>query len=73
MQEYPVVKMKELRNYTIGDVVRLKKTGDLVELNTFEHYDNCRDCALYDVENCVYKTHCYDIDNGEVYFKLVEE
>lgn len=73
VKDYPVVKMKHLCNYKVGDVVRLKKTGELVELSAFEHYNNCRDCALYDVENCVYKTCCYDIDNGEVYFKPVEE
>ena len=44
MQEYPVVKMKHLRNYTIGDVIRLKKTGDLVKI---EEYSICAYCVFH--------------------------
>ena len=46
MQEYPVVKMKELRNYTIGDVVRIKKTGDLVVICRVGDLQDCLRCSL---------------------------
>ena len=35
VKEYPVVKMKHLRNYKVGDVVRLKKTGELVKITVW--------------------------------------
>ena len=69
VKEYPVVKMKELCNYTIGDVVRLKKTGELVEIS--EHII-CQDCALYDIVGCDIKSNCVKEDIS-VYFKPVKE
>ena len=44
MLEYPVVKMKELRNYKVGDVVRIKKTGELVEIDNYPN--SCCSCVL---------------------------
>ena len=38
-KEYPVVKLKNLHKLSTGDVVRLKKTGELVEL--VEHSETC--------------------------------
>ena len=78
-KEYPVVKMKELRNYTIGDVVRLKKTGELVEI---DNYLGCRSCVLYEQycrnqDSCPVKTGCYGegkaFGGKSVHFKLVKE
>ena len=69
MQEYPVVKMKHLRNYKVGDVVRLKKTGELVEIS--EHII-CQDCALYDIVGCDIKSNCVREDIS-VYFNPVKE
>jgi hypothetical protein len=79
VKEYPVVKMKELRNYTIGDVVRLKKTGDLVVI---DNYLGCRSCVLYEQycrnpDSCHVKTGCYGegkaFGGKSVYFKPVKE
>lgn len=60
VKEYPVVKMKELRNYTIGDVVRLKKTGELVEITVWTCSEDCDCCAMYEVSGCYDKTNCDD-------------
>ena len=84
MQEYPVVKMKELRNYTIGDVVRLKKTGKLVEIAKYATYTgSCKRCVFNDqcdsdsYEESLYKTGCHgfggEFGGNSVYFKPVEE
>jgi hypothetical protein len=84
MQEYTTVKMKELRNYTIGDIVRLKKTGDLVEIAKYASYTgSCRRCVFYDQcdsdsdGELLYKTGCdgfgEDFGGNSVYFKPVEE
>ena len=49
MQEYPVVKMKELRNYKVGDIIRLKKTGKLVEIAKYATYTgSCKRCMFND-------------------------
>ena len=82
MTKYPVVKMKELRNYTIGDVVRLKKTGELVKIAKYASYTgSCKRCVFgdqcrYDGE-LLYKTGCdgigEDLGGKSVYFKPVEE
>ena len=69
VKEYPVVKMRHLRNYKVGDVVRLKKTGELVEIS--EHII-CQDCALYDIVGCGTKSNCIK-DDISVYFKPVKE
>ena len=50
VKEYPVVKMKELRNYTIGDVVRLKKTGELVKITVWNRSEDCDCCRHVSVE-----------------------
>ena len=80
VKEYPVVKMKELRNYKVGDVVRLKKTGELVEIDNYPN--SCRSCVLYeqycrDPNNCSVKTGCFGDDKAfggkSVYFKPVKE
>ena len=82
MQEYPVVKMKHLRNYTIGDVVRLKKTGKLVEISKYVAYTgSCKRCVFGDqciyVGELDYKTGCdgfgEDFGGNSIYFKPVEE
>ena len=69
MQEYPVVKMKHLLNYKVGDVVRLKKTGELVEITKYGESVHCGYCALFEVYNCS-RTNCSQLD-GNVYFKPV--
>ena len=68
MQEYPVVKMKELRNYKIGNVVRLKETEDLVVIDSSESF-SCFRCALYYVDDCQDKSGC----DGKVHFCPVED
>ena len=72
VKEYPAVKMKELRNYTIGDVVRLKKTGELVKITVWNRSEDCECCALYEVFWCCDKTNC-DNFPGEVCFRKVKE
>ena len=72
VKEYPVVKMKELRNYTIGDVVRLKKTGDLVKITVWNRSEDCDCCALYKVFGCYGKTKCSNFP-GDVCFHKVKE
>ena len=82
MQEYPVVKMKELRNYKIGDVVRLRKTGELVEISMYGAFTvSCKRCVFNDQcdsdGELLYKTRCdgfgEDFGGNSVYFKPVEE
>ena len=72
VKEYPVVKMKELRNYTIGDVVRLKKTGELVEITVWNRSEDCDCCALYKVFWRCGKTNCNNFP-GDVCFHKVKE
>ena len=72
VKEYPVVKMKHLRNYTIGDVVRLKKTGELVKITVWNRSEDCDCCALYKVFGCYGKTNCNNFP-GDVYFHKVKE
>ena len=72
VKEYPVVKMKELRNYAIGDVVRLKKTGELVEIAVWDYCKGCDCCALREVFGCHGKTNCNNFP-GEVCFHKVKE
>ena len=71
--------MKDLCNYTIGDVVRLKETGDLVVI---DNYLGCRSCVLYEQycrnpDSCHVKTGCYGegkaFGGKSVYFKPVKE
>ena len=80
MTNYPVVKMKHLRNYKVGDIVRLKKTGELVEIDNYPN--SCCLCVLYeqycrDIDSCSDKTGCFGEDKAfgskTVYFKPVKE
>ena len=72
VKEYPVVQMKELCNYTIGDVVRLKKTGELVVITVWNRSEDCDCCALYKVFGCYGKTNCNNFP-GDVCFHKVKE
>ncbi len=45
-KEYPVVKLKSLHKLNIGDVVRLKKTGELVELVEYSE-TGCSGCKFF--------------------------
>ena len=74
--------MKELRNYKIGDVVRVKKNGKLGEIAKYASYTgSCKRCVFGD--QCIYvgeldhKTGCGviggDFSGNPVYFKPVEE
>lgn len=49
-KEYPVVKLKNLHKLNIGDVVRLKKTGELIEVSEYSKI-GCSGCkfSTYDV------------------------
>ena len=82
MQEYPVVKMKHLRNYKVGDIVRLKKTGELVKIAEYTTYTgSCKRCVFGDQcdsdEESLYKTGCHgfgeNFGGNSTYFKPVEE
>ena len=50
-KEYPVVKLKNLHKLNIGDVVRLKKTGELIEVGEYSEI-GCSGCkfSTYDVD-----------------------
>ena len=50
-EEYPVVKLKHLHNLNVGDIVRLKKTGELVEVGEYSEI-GCSGCkfSTYDVD-----------------------
>ena len=73
VKEYPVVKMKELRNYKIGDVVRLKKNGKLVEITVWKRSEDCYCCALYKVFGCHGKTKCSNFPGDVCFHKVKEE
>ena len=82
MQEYPVVKMKHLRNYKVGDIIRLKKTGKLVEIAKYATYTgSCKRCMFNDQcdndGDLLYKTGCDgfggDFGGNSIYFKPVAE
>ena len=82
IKEYPVVKMKHLRNYKVGDVVRPKKNGKLVEIANYASYTgSCKRCVFNDQcdsdGELLYKTGCNgiggDFGGNSVYFKPVEE
>ena len=45
-KEYPVVKLKNLHKLNIGDVVRLKKTGELIEVGEYSEI-GCSGCNFY--------------------------
>ena len=50
-KEYPVVKLKNLHKLNIGDVVRLKKTGELIEVGAYREI-GCSGCkfSTYDLD-----------------------
>lgn len=50
-KEYPVVKLKNLHKLNIGDVVRLKKTGELIEVGEYSEI-GCSGCkfSTYDAD-----------------------
>lgn len=45
-KEYPVVKLKNLHKLSTGDVVHLKKTGELIEVREYMEI-GCSDCKFY--------------------------
>ncbi len=75
-KEYPVVKLKHLHNLNVGDIVRVKKTGELIEVveyseigcsgckfSTYESYQHpCRKCGFMEGAYVDYKppTETYD-------------
>ena len=65
--------MKELRNYKIGDVVRLKKNGKLVEITVWKRSEDCYCCALYKVFGCYGKTKCSNFPGDVCFHKVKEE
>ena len=73
VKEYPVVKMKELRNYKVGDVVRLKKTDELVVITVWNRSEDCDCCALYKVFWCYGKTKCSNFPGDVCFHKVKEE
>ena len=64
---YPVVKLKNLHKLSTGDVVRLKKTGELVEL---VEYTGCSGCKFftYDADQHPCRK-CGFIENAYVDYK----
>ena len=82
MQGYPVVKTKHLRNYKVGDIVCLKKTGKLVKISKYAAYTgSCKRCVFNDQCDSdgefMYKTGCdgfgEDFGGNSVYFLEVKE
>ena len=61
--EYPVVKLKNLHKLSTGDVVRLKKTGELVELVEYTGCSGCKfftyDSAQHPCRKCGFLSHAY--------------
>ena len=55
-KEYPVVKLKNLHKLSTGDVVRLKKTGELVEL---VEYTGCSDCKFFTYDSAQHPCRSY--------------
>ena len=60
---YPVVKLKNLHKLSTGDIVRLKKTGELVELVEYTGCSGCKfftyDSAQHPCRKCVYTGNAY--------------
>ena len=46
-KEYPVVKLKNLRKLSVGDIVRLKKTGELIEVVGWDKV-GCSGCKFFE-------------------------
>ena len=64
-KEYPVVKLKNLHKFSTGDVVRLKKTGELVELVEYSETE-CSGCKFFTYDSaqhpcykCAYTKNAY--------------
>ena len=66
------MKMFHFHHYKVGDVVRLKKTGELVVITVWNRSECCDCCALYKVFGCCGKTKCSNFP-GDVYFRKVKE
>lgn len=68
-KEYPVVKLKNLHKLNIGDVVRLKKTGELIKVCEYSEI-GCSGCkfSAYDTYQppC---SKCYPAKNAYVDYK----
>ena len=60
-EEYPVVKLKHLRKCSIGDVVRLKKTGELIEVVGWDKV-RCSGCKFFEYQGDQYP--CYKCTEG---------
>ena len=64
-KEYPVVKLKNLHKLNIGDVVRLKKTGELIEVGAYREIgcSGCKfftyDSAQHPCRKCVFTNNAY--------------
>lgn len=72
-KEYPVVKLKNLHKYSVGDVVRLKKTGELIKVCEYMEI-GCSDCKFYTYD---YSHHpcrkCGFLKNAYVDYKELTE
>lgn len=60
-EEYPVVKLKHLRKCSIGDVVRLKKTGEMIEVVGWDKV-GCSGCKFFEYQWDQYP--CYKCTEG---------
>ena len=68
-EEYPVVKLKNLHKLSIGDVVRLKKTGELIEVCEYSEIgcSGCKFSAYYGDQHPCSK--CETMKNAYVDYK----
>lgn len=60
-EEYPVVKLKNLRKLSVGDIVRLKKTGELIEVAGWDKV-GCSGCKFFEHHGDQHP--CYKCANG---------
>ena len=68
-EEYPVVKLKNLHKLNIGDVVRLKKTGELIEVGAYMEI-GCKDCKFSAYATCQHPClNCKPMKNAYVDYK----
>lgn len=68
-KEYPVVKLKHLYNLNVGDIVRLKKTGELIEVGEYSEI-GCSGCkfSAYDADQHPCRK-CGSMENAYVDYK----
>ena len=64
--EYPVVKLKNLHKLSTGDIVRLKKTGELVEL---VEYTGCSGCKFFTYDSAQHPCRKCGLDHAYVDYK----